>query len=136
MILNQKAQDAKDSGVKMTIQTEVFTKLPFTDWEIITLFGNLLDNALEATQKVTSENPWIHVKFIRRNRLFYVEIENSAEEAVRVENGQLRSQKEENGLHGYGMKNVREIVEKHEGDLQYITTDTSFLVSVSIYDMK
>lgn len=61
---------------------------------------------------------------------------NSAEEAVRVENGQLRSQKEENGLHGYGMKNVREIVEKHEGDLQYITTDTSFLVSVSIYDMK
>lgn len=36
MILNQKAQDAKDSGVQMTIQTEVFTKLPFTDWEIIT----------------------------------------------------------------------------------------------------
>ena len=136
MILNQKMQDAKDSGVQMTIQTKVFTKLPFTDWEIITLFGNLLDNALEATQKVTSENPWIHVKFIRRNRLFYVEIENSAEEAVKVENGQLRSQKEENGLHGYGMKNVREIVEKHEGDLQYITTDTSFLVSVSIYDMK
>ena len=55
---------------------------------------------------------------------------------MRVEYGQLRSQKEENGLHGYGMKNVREIVEKHEGDLQYITTDTSFLVSVSIYDMK
>lgn len=96
---------------------------------------NLLDNALEAAQKVNSDKAWIHVRFIRKNRLFYVEIENSAEKNVQAEKGKFQTQKEKNGLHGYGMKNIREIVKKYEGDLEYIIKDTSVLVSVSIFNL-
>ena len=38
----------KIKKIDMQINTEVFTTLPFTDREIISLFGNLLDNAIEA----------------------------------------------------------------------------------------
>ncbi len=46
----------------MQINTEVFTTLPFTDREIISLFGNLLDNAIEACERITDKNTWIHIK--------------------------------------------------------------------------
>ena len=41
MILNQKEKDAQNQNTVMQIDTEVFSTLPFTDREIISLFGNL-----------------------------------------------------------------------------------------------
>ena len=52
MILNQKEKDAQRQKTDMQIDTEVFSTLPFTDREIISLFGNLLDNALEACEQI------------------------------------------------------------------------------------
>ena len=41
MILNQKEKEAEKQKTQMQISTEVFTTLPFSDREIISLFGNL-----------------------------------------------------------------------------------------------
>ena len=55
MILNQKEKEAEKQKTQMQISTEVFTTLPFSDREIISLFGNLLDNALEACEQIKAE---------------------------------------------------------------------------------
>ncbi len=62
----------------MQISTEVFTTLPFSDREIISLFGNLLDNALEACEQIKEGERSIHIKMKKKNQLLYIEIVNAA----------------------------------------------------------
>ena len=69
VILNQKEKDAQNQKTDMQIDTEVFSTLPFTDREIISLFGNLLDNALEACEKINDKERWIKIKIKKKNRL-------------------------------------------------------------------
>ena len=78
MILNQKEKEAEKQKTQMQISTEVFTTLPFSDREIISLFGNLLDNALEACEQIKEGERWIHIKMKKKNQLLYIEIVNAA----------------------------------------------------------
>lgn len=80
MLLNQKEKDAQNQNTVMQIDTEVFSTLPFTDREIISLFGNLLDNALEACEKINDKERWIKIKIKKKNLLLYIEIANALEE--------------------------------------------------------
>lgn len=136
MILNQKKKEAKEQGISMQIQTEVFTKLPFSDREIVSLFGNLLDNALEACEKITDEERWIHVKMIKRNSLLYISVENSVVASPLNESGEMVSGKKEPALHGYGLQNIWDIVEKYEGDFNCKEDQEHFVASISIYDTE
>ena len=108
MILNEKLKEAKDKKIDMQISTEVFTTLPFTDREIISLFGNLLDNAIEACEKINDKKRWIKIKIKKKNLLLYIEIANALEEMPKQIQKEFVSNKKDNGLHGYGMKNIQD----------------------------
>ena len=80
MILNQKTKDAKEKETDMQIETEVFATLPFSDREIISLFGNVLDNALEACERIQDKKRWIKIKIKKKNHLLYIEASNAIKE--------------------------------------------------------
>ena len=133
MILNQKEKDAQRQKTDMRIDTEVFSTLPFTDREIISLFGNLLDNALEACEQIKGKERWIRIKIKKKNQLIYIEIANAIAKKPDQNGSGFISTKKENGLHGYGMRNIRDIVEKYEGIFQYEIRDESLMVIISVY---
>ena len=128
-------QDRRTSEQKtdMQIDTEVFSTLPFTDREIISLFGNLLDNALEACEQIKGKERWIRIKIKKKNQLIYIEIANAIAKKPDQNGSGFISTKKENGLHGYGMRNIRDIVEKYEGIFQYEIRDESLMVIISVY---
>lgn len=133
MILNEKLKEAKDKKIDMQISTEVFTTLPFTDREIISLFGNLLDNAIEACEKINDKKRWIKIKIKKKNLLLYIEIANALEEMPKQIQKEFVSNKKDNGLHGYGMKNIRDIVEQYNGMFQCKSQEDRFEVVITIY---
>lgn len=133
MILNEKLKEAKDKKIDMQISTEVFTTLPFTDREIISLFGNLLDNAIEACERITDKNTWIHIKMKKKNQLLYFEIKNTTEHTVQPVPGKFISTKINGTLHGYGMKNIMDVVEKYHGIFQSQMVEDYFVVMISVY---
>jgi len=134
MILNEKLKEAKDKKIDMQISTEVFATLPFTDREIISLFGNLLDNAIEACERITDKNPWIHIKMKKKNLLLYIEIANALEEMPKQIQKEFASNKKDNGLHGYGMKNIQDIVKKYDGIFEYKVYEDHLIFMISIYN--
>lgn len=123
----------RDKKTDMQIDTEVFSTLPFTDREIISLFGNLLDNALEACEQIKGKERWIRIKIKKKNQLIYIEIANAIAKKPDQNGSGFISTKKENGLHGYGMRNIRDIVEKYEGIFQYEIRDESLMVIISVY---
>lgn len=134
MILNEKLKEAKDKKIDMQISTEVFTTLPFTDREIISLFGNLLDNAIEACEKINDKKRWIKIKIKKKNLLLYIEIANALEEMPKQIQKEFVSNKKDNGLHGYGMKNIQDIVKKYDGIFEYKVYEDHLIFMISIYN--
>lgn len=118
-LLNQKKSIAEQKEIEFHISTTVALKLPFSMSEICSLFGNLLDNSIEACEKIDIGKKWIRVKMNKREGLFFIKIVNSVNGLPLEENGKLISMKKEKDVHGYGLKCVQRIVDKYEGILEY-----------------
>lgn len=136
LILNSKKSYAESRDIKVEINTQVIAKFPLVDREIISLFGNLLDNAIEACQKMKVAEKWIDIRIHKRHDVLYIEIENSIAERPKEKNGELISDKRENRVHGYGLKNVKRIVSAHEGTYSYEIGERWFCTSIVFFDSE
>ena len=134
IILNQKIQTARDNDIQFTIECSDLPKLKMMDLEICTLFGNLIDNALDACQEM-KEQSFIDFKTKVQDNMLFIKIKNSIAEVPRMKDGELVTTKEEKELHGYGMKSVKRIVNKYEGVISYNVQADYFEVIVSFFDI-
>ena len=84
--------------------------------DLCVVLGNMLDNAIEASEKVTDR--WINVSIgLRKNGLVIV-VENSFDGIIKKNiHGNIISIKENKEHHGYGLKSIRKTVEKYDGEL-------------------
>lgn len=134
LVLNSKKAYAESKDIKVEINSEVISKFPLTKREIISLFGNLLDNAIEACEKIQKIEKWICIRMQKRHELLSIQIENSIENSPKERRGELISDKTEGGVHGYGLKNVQQIVEGHDGIYSYQIKENSFLTNIVFFD--
>ena len=68
----------------------------------------------------------------KKNQLLYIEIVNAAKNTG-IQTDENFVSKKDGVLHGYGMRNIRDIVEKYEGIFQYEIRDESLMVIISVY---
>lgn len=134
MILNSKKKYAEEKEIKVEIETEVIPQFPLDNREVISLFGNLLDNAIEACEKIQKIEKWIRIRMQKRHEVLSIQIENSIENSPKERRGELISDKTEGGVHGYGLKNVQQIVEGHDGIYSYQIKENSFFTSITFFD--
>ena len=111
-ILNSKLSLAKDKGIDLNVKVVVPDPFPLKDTDICVLLGNLIDNAIEACEKV-KENPFIRLYIgIYKNQL-YISVSNATSELVRKMDEEYITNKR--GNHGHGLKRINNIVEKYDG---------------------
>lgn len=133
MILNQEKEKAEKFQIEFQIQETVVGVLPFTDIEICALFGNLLDNAIEACCKIKYRKKWIAVKLLRKSEMLYIVISNSIETKPEKKNGKLVSDKTDKEVHGYGLKSVQKIIKKYNGEIEYQIKKEEFTVKIAFF---
>ncbi len=86
--------------------------------DLYALLGNVLDNAIEAAEKVpVGQARVVSVKVWRQGSLAVVDVENSYVGEVRLEDDLPVTSKEDAEHHGFGLKSVRSIVEGCGGHL-------------------
>ena len=105
------------------------TNLSFVDdFDLVTILGNLLDNALEAAQQ--SEGKHISLKTKRVNTYDAVVISNSCDTAP--DKNLKTSKKKDN--HGLGLKSVSKTVKKYSGDFdwEYNEIDKEFIITIML----
>lgn len=134
LILNQKKSLAQKAGIDFQVDTQGRIEIPVSDSENCAVFGNLLDNAIEACEGVAAGERWITIKMKRQGRMFMLEIENSAEYFPRKLNGQWLSSKQDKQMHGYGLKSVEDIIKRHGGVISYKIEDKKFAVIITLFD--
>ena len=151
LILGQKRLTAQGQGFSFELQASPLSALPFSDREICSLFGNLLDNAIEACERARQRKeekaaaksapgsegiPEIMVKIEQQNQMLFIEISNSTDEIPEQKERGFQSSKKDPSLHGYGLKSVERIVEDHDGVIRYDADGRSFTVTVTFFDVE
>ncbi len=66
----------------MTVDTPELERIPLQPQEQMALFGNLLDNAIEACEMLKEEDRWIRLTIRKSHQLLMIKIENSIREGT------------------------------------------------------
>jgi len=111
VIIRDKVKKAKEQGIDFLAVID-FTSGDFIEpLDISTIFGNALDNALEASVKLPPEQRLITVKAGCNHDMLMIVFENNA-----VMGKMKGTSKEDEFLHGFGIPNIRKAVEKYNGE--------------------
>lgn len=134
-ILEQKRVVAQKSGIRYEIDTMLLTGIPTTEQETCALFGNLLDNAIEACCLVETEEKWIEIQIQQINQLLSIEVINTLETPCIRKQGVFETIKEERSVHGYGIKSMRRIVDKYQGIITYEEKEKIFTTKITFFNV-
>lgn len=96
------------------------------------IVGNLIDNAVEACEKLSSENEKIiSVEGIRRKNTMILTVTNPCNTGSIRKNGKnFMTSKSDKKAHGIGLRNVKSIAEKYGGALTLNHSENSFCAQV------
>lgn len=92
--------------------------------DTVILFGNLIDNAIEAAEKTDIRR--INVDIRRRGCYLSILVTNSIKDSVLTVNRDLKTSKKDKELHGLGIKSISQIVRKYNGILQFFEENDEF----------
>lgn len=134
LILEQKRQEAHGYGIDFQIISTGTVRLNLREDELVSLFGNLLDNAIEACQKIAEGPRQIQTTIERKNEIVFINVSNTVAEPPVIVEGIPVSTKKEKDIHGYGFKNIKSIVEGAGGTIQVENREGSFMVQIMLFD--
>ena len=102
--------------------------------DVYSLFGNALDNAIEAVMQLDDVSQRvIGLKVYSVGELITISVKNFFKGEVSLdEQGMPRTTKGNKDFHGFGVKSIRMIVEKYEGDLVIVAEDNVFNLNILI----
>mgnify|MGYP002509489752 FL=1 len=119
IILNQKYQIACDKNITMTFVINDLSELTMPEEDLVTLLTNLLDNAIEACEKLDPSNMSIdriiQFKMIWETGQLVLSIRNPVSSPVRIKNNTIVTSKKDSIQHGIGLSNVDFVIKKYGG---------------------
>lgn len=98
--------------------------------DLVSLFANLLDNAIEAQMGESEAKRYIALKVFRKGSMICIHEENYCTHAPELEDGIPRTTKPDRALHGYGVKSIRYVAEKYAGTVQIGMRENVFVVNI------
>lgn len=105
------------------------------DVYVTIIVGNLLENAVEAAAKAPCEK-YVDVRIAVAGGMLLVKVRNSFNGKLRQEDGRFYSSKLDFSQLGLGLENIRTIVQKYDGYMEFDIRDNIFSVSVGISNRK
>lgn len=117
ILLSQKSLQCKNNDIDLSILLEA-NKLSFiSSSDLFSLFGNAIDNAIECELKENKENRFIKIKSIAKENFIVIKIENYCSNNVTIKNKTIETTKKDKYNHGFGIKSIKNIVSKYDGEL-------------------
>ncbi len=149
ILLNQKRKMAERKNAAWECDVKMPRECHIQEFDLCVLFGNILDNAVEAcgrqqedgTQSISK--PFIQIRAGTVKKCFLLEVKNSADREGQYKTGaaERKNPKE----YGIGLLNVRDVVHKYNGTMNIEIKEGIFVISVliplesnegSVHDMK
>ena len=131
-LINYKNIIAREKKIAIHLESQIPAELPYESTDLSVILGNLLDNAIEATEKLEVEKD-IFVSLMYRKERLLIKVRNPYTGGLKKDRaGNYISEKKDRENHGIGLKSVRKVVEKYEGVMEIHTENQIFEICVII----
>lgn len=116
----------------MVFQLQNLSENQIKDTDIVTILSNLIDNAIETCEKCNGQK-MIKVKIkLNDAKDTIISVKNSVPKGYKFDKNHIVTNKINKRIHGYGIKNIINIVEKNEGHYNIECSDNEFCFSIII----
>ncbi len=133
IVLNEKQMLCRSKGITLTVMGNG-AGLRFMDtMDVYSLFGNLMDNAIEAVEALEPpEKRQISMVLERRGEFVYISCMNYTGNDVSLRQDGLpgTTKTREPGYHGYGLRSIRMIAEKYHGGIRIQSENGMFGLNI------
>lgn len=130
IVLTDKRLHCATHGIQFTCIADGSGVAFMETMDIFSLFGNILDNAIECETNLPPDTRFIHLAVRTVNRMLTIHAENHFEDSLQFRDGLPITTKADKDSHGYGMMSVRHIVEKYNGSFSISTQDKLFQIDI------
>ena len=137
VIVNDKRQQCLELEIRFQADFRYPKSGSYDVFDLGIILQNLLQNALEACEKVSEGECFISLTGKQKGRFFLIEVKNSfAEEIVFGQDGlPATTKKTDAPMHGIGLSNVRRTAEKYMGEMDISLEKQIFCITVMVQEM-
>lgn len=129
-ILNYMLNKANNLLDKVECKINIPKEIDLKSFDFTVIFGNLIDNAIEAAQNCSGEK-WLFVSLQYEKKMLFINIRNSYKMVNKSGKVYLSTKKDKG--HGIGLQNVRKIIASYQGTMEISDEDNVFEVKIVLY---
>ena len=130
-IINFKLKNIKHDDIELDLRVFIPTVLNVETIDIVTILGNLLDNALDAVAKV--DKKMLRLDIIFQKGTLFMKLDNTFDGEVKYSEEEKIITSKNEDEHGYGLKNIQQSVDKYDGYFEYTHDGDYFSAGVLLY---
>ncbi len=131
-IINNKISQAENLNIKTEIDIKVPKSVGLDYKDAGILLGNILDNAIEACERINKDRRWIKIDIFRQKNTLFIKVCNTKnKELANIS----KSSKHDVHNHGIGVSSIESIAKKYDGYVEFVDKGEKFEVDVSLYGM-
>ncbi len=130
-LLNYKLSAATQQGIYLRLDVGIPAGLTLNESDLAVILGNLLDNAMEACRRLDVAERYLNLRFAYEPDYLIIQTENPVCPTA-PPGGKGLSSKAVATDHGFGLRNIEYLVNKHNGLLQLDDSSGIFRVSLAL----
>ena len=132
-IINAKYYEALQNDVLFILKINDLSHIKVSDEDIVTILSNLLDNAIEAAGQCEIDKRTVGIRLLYEDDVLSIAVSNSYKtEPEIMEDGYMRTIKDDKEQHGLGIRNVVATLEKYNAEYIIDYKNGEFVFSIII----
>lgn len=131
-ILNYKMLEAEQHSVILDLDVQIPEQLAVSSQAMSVILGNAIDNAIEAAEETEERRVSVIVLYTKGRLLIQISNPYSGELHLGT-SGEYLTQKAEKENHGFGLKSIRDVVEKSGGVMNIEAKEGRFILTILLY---
>lgn len=110
-ILQNAAKASEEKGIRFWAHAYLPEDVSMSELDIVRVFSNAIDNALEACSKISGKERFIEITSSGSKEWATIEIANSFNGELSMADGEQETTKKDKDFHGFGLRIIKEAVE-------------------------
>lgn len=99
------------------------------DYDLCTIFSNLMSNALESVERLTQKGS-VELSVHFDDTLIFIREKNTYNGDLNRQGNRLLTTKQNKELHGFGIRNIQDSVEKYSGMIDIEIQEQNFVIDI------
>ena len=132
-IITDGINKAKANDIAIECEGVLKGNIRITDFDLCTIFSNLLSNAVEACNRLENSEKKVRIALKDLEDEVRIVFENPVEREIDINRLGTYTSKKDKKNHGFGIDNVRKTVEKYNGNMVMGVEDGKFRTVIIFY---